>query len=288
MAGGDLWDRIGAVVPDALRSRRPVVPVVRLQGTIGIGMPLRPALTISGIADALDRAFSVRNAAEVALIINSPGGSPVQSHLIYRRIRMLADEHGVEVTAFVEDAAASGGYMLACAADRIIADPSSIVGSIGVVSASFGFERLIDKIGVERRLHTSGGRKSMLDPFLPEKPDDVARLEAIQGDVHRSFIDLVRERRGRRLAGDEALLFSGEFWVGARALDLGLIDGLGDIRATLRARHGEDVRIRMIGGRRPFLARRLLGVGTDGVAPGLGAELVSALEARALWARLGL
>ncbi len=194
------------MLPARFRSDVPIVPVVRLSGVIGISSPLRPGLTLANAARSLERAFAMRNARAVALSINSPGGAAVQSHLIHRRIRALADEKKLPVLAFVEDVAASGGYMIACAADEIIADQSSIVGSIGVVGGSFGFDKLIDKIGIERRLYTSGEHKAMLDPFLPEKPDDVTRLKAIQNEIHESFIGLVKSRRGAKLDSREIRL----------------------------------------------------------------------------------
>src|SRR6202789_2430415 len=221
-------------IPRRFRRDRPVVPVVRLSGIIGLSTPLRPGLSLAGIARTLDRAFATKNAAAVALAINSPGGSPVQSHLIFRRIRDLAAEHKRHVIAFVEDAGASGGYMIACAADEIVADPHSVVGSIGVVGGSFGFDKLIAKVGIERRLYTSGDHKAMLDPFLPEDPDDVERLKKLQREIHDDFIGLVKSRRGGKLAGAETDLFSGEYWTGNRALELGLIDAIGDLRSTLR------------------------------------------------------
>jgi signal peptide peptidase SppA len=233
--------------------------------------------------------FAMRNAAAVALAINSPGGSPVQSHLIFRRIRELAEEKKRRVIAFVEDAAASGGYMLACAADEIIADPSSIVGSIGVVGGSFGFDKVMTKIGVERRLYTSGAHKGMLDPFLPENPDDVARLKKLQREIHDDFIALVKSRRGDKLKGADEDLFSGEFWTGRRALDLGLVDSVGELRNTLRARFGEKVVTPLIGAERRLFGRRGSGVERGNFAPaGLAEDIISALEARALWARYGL
>src|SRR6476646_6207669 len=207
------------MLPARFRSDVPIVPVVRLSGVIGISSPLRPGLTLANAARSLERAFSTRNARAVALSINSPGGAAAQSHLIYRRIRALSDEKKLPVLAFVEDVAASGGYMIACAADEIIADQSSIVGSIGVVGGSFGFDKLIDKIGIERRLYTSGEHKAMLDPFLPEKPDDVTRLKAIQNEIHESFIALVKNSRGMRLTGPEKDLFSGEYWTGGKAIE---------------------------------------------------------------------
>jgi serine protease SohB len=277
------------VVPQRFRRDRPVVPVVRLAGVIGISTPLRPGLTIGGIARALERVFAVRNASAVALVINSPGGSATQSHLIFRRIRDLAQEKGRRVIAFVEDAAASGGYMLACAADEIIADQSSIVGSIGVVGGSFGFDKLIGRIGIERRLYTSGEHKAMLDPFLPENPDDVERLQNLQRQIHDDFIALVKARRGAKLSGEHKGLFSGEFWTGRRALELGLIDAIGDLRSTLRERFGDKVYTPLITADRGFFGRRALGVGaSQTLSAGLADEVISALEARALWARYGL
>ena len=196
-----LLDALRWLVPARFRTDIPVVPVVRLTGVIGVATPLRPGLMLSTVARSLERAFAMRNARAVALIINSPGGSPAQSHLILRRIRQLAEEKKIPVLAFIEDVGASGGYMLACAADEIICDQYSIVGSIGVVGGSFGFPKLMDKLGIERRLYTSGERKAMLDPFLPEKPDDVKRIKAIQKDIHEHFIALVKERRGAKLKG---------------------------------------------------------------------------------------
>jgi serine protease SohB len=238
---------------------------------------------MAGIARTLDRVFAVKNAAAVALAINSPGGSAVQSHLIFSRIRELAQEKKRKVIAFVEDAAASGGYMIACAADEIIANPYSIVGSIGVVGGSFGFDKLIARIGVERRLYTSGEHKAMLDPFLPENPDDVARLKSLQQQIHEGFIALVKSRRGDKLSGPENDLFSGEYWAGRRALDLGLVDGIGELRGTLRARFGDKVATPLVAAERRLFGRRV-----PGVSGGLAEDIISALEARALWARYGL
>src|SRR5262249_3637182 len=214
--------------------RGPVVPVVRLSGVIAAsGLLGNRGLSIESAAPLLRRAFDMRGAKAVALEINSPGGSPVQSALIGQRIRLLAEEKGLKVIAFVEDVAASGGYWLACAADEIIVDPHSIVGSIGVISAGFGFHDLIGRIGIERRLHTSGERKSMLDPFRPEKPEDVERLSSLQAEIHDGFKDWVRERRSGKLRADDATLFSGEFWDGRRGLELGLVDERGGLRRHL-------------------------------------------------------
>jgi serine protease SohB len=279
------------LVPARFRADIPVVPVVRLSGVIGVATPLRPGLMLSTTARSLERAFSTRNACAVALIINSPGGSPAQSHLILRRIRQLAEETKIPVLAFIEDVGASGGYMLACAADEIICDQYSIVGSIGVVGGSFGFPKLMDKLGIERRLYTSGERKVMLDPFLPEKPEDVKRIKAIQKDIHEHFIALVKERRGAKLRGSDKALFSGEFWTAQAAIDLGLADSLGDMRSTLRQRYGEKVRTPLIAAERGMFGRRLPSVNiaealTD--RPGLTDELLSTLEARAMWSHYGL
>ena len=220
----------------------PVVPVVRLTGVIGFSTPLRPGLTLAGIAPhARSRCSPCATPRRLPLAINSPGGSPAQSHLIFRRIRDLAQEKKRRVIAFVEDAAASGGYMIACAADEIIADPYSIVGSIGVVGGSFGFDKLIAKIGIERRLYTSGEHKAMLDPFLPENADDVERLKNLQREIHDDFIALVKSRRGAKLNGPESDMFSGEYWTGRRALELGLVDAIGDLRSVLRERYGDKV-----------------------------------------------
>ncbi len=292
--GADLGKRFRRLLPAALRAGPAVVPVVRLSGTIGIGTPLRPALTIAGVAAALDRAFSVRDAREVAIVVNSPGGAAAQAHLIYRRIRTLAEEKGLQVTAFVEDAAASGGYMIACAADEIVADRASIVGSIGVVTATFGFDKLMEKIGVERRLYVTGDKKSILDPFLPERPEDLKRIKAMQRDIQALFTELVRERRAGRLAAPERTLFSGEFWVGDRARALGLVDGVGDIVTTMKARYGEDVELQPMTEKQSVL-RRLFGGGRPQIglvgaplAAGLAGEIVAEAEVRALWARIGL
>jgi serine protease SohB len=281
------------ILPRRLRGDTPVVPVVRLSGVIGIATPLKSALTLASVARSLERAFGMRRARAVALQINSPGGSPVQSHLIYRRIRQLATESGRPVIAFAEDVAASGGYMVACAADEIVCDPSSLVGSIGVVGGSFGFSKLIDKLGIERRLYTSGDHKAMLDPFLPEKPEDVERLKSVQREIHEGFIELVKRSRGARLKGPEKTVFSGEYWTGSKAIELGLADAIGDLRSTLRARFGDDVLTPLISPARGWLGRVQPGVGAVGIdgllgGAGFAEEIISALEARALWSRYGL
>ncbi len=289
-----LLERLSEFLPARFRPGAAVVPVVRLSGVIGAVTPLRPGMTLSGVARMLERAFATKNAKAVALVINSPGGSPVQSRQIYLRIRQLAAEKKLPVLVFVEDVAASGGYMIACAGDEIFCDPSSILGSIGVVGGSFGLQELIKKIGVERRLYTSGEHKAMLDPFLPEKPEEVARLKAIQREIHDIFITLVKGSRGPRLKAGDDTLFTGEYWAGDTSVSLGLADGVGDLRSTLRARYGEKVLTPVIappsGMLSGLLGRRSPGAGQlaalDGFS-GLPDELISALETRAIWARFG-
>lgn len=263
-----------------------VVPVVRIGGTIGAVTPLRPGVTLAALSRSLDRAFEFPRASAVALVINSPGGSAVQSHAIHQRIRQLAAEKNLPVLAFVEDVAASGGYMIACAGDEIIVDPSSIVGSIGVVGGSFGFAEMLRKIGVERRIYTSGEHKAMLDPFLPENPEDVERLKAIQRQIHDHFIALVRARRGERIKAGEEDLFSGAYWVGERAIALGLADAVGDLRASLRTRFGEDVLMPLISPSSGFF-QGFFGRRGAGMALPSAEDLISAVEARAIWSRFG-
>src|ERR1700726_27663 len=290
-----LIDRLMEFVPARLRRGVAVVPVVRLSGVIGAVTPLRPGMSLTGVAKTLERAFATRNAKAVALMINSPGGSPVQSRQIYLRIRQLAAEKKLPVLVFVEDVAASGGYMIACAGDEIFCDPSSIMGSIGVVGGSFGFPELIKRIGVERRLYTAGEHKGMLDPFLPENPDDVARVKVIQREIHAAFIALVKQSRGARLKGSDDVLFTGEYWAGETSVSLGLADAIGDLRSTLRARYGDKVVTPLVapasGLLSGLLGRKSAGAGTlgqlDGFA-GLPDEVISALESRAIWAKFGL
>src|SRR6202163_5015137 len=265
-----LIDRLMEWVPARLRRGAAVVPVVRLSGLIGAVTPLRPGMSLAGVARMLERAFAMKNAKAVALVINSPGGSPVQSRQIYLRIRQLAAEKKLPVLVFVEDVAASGGYMIACAGDEIFCDPSSILGSIGVVGGSFGFVELIKKVGVDRRLYTAGEHKATLDPFLPENPDDVERLKALQKEIHQGFIDLVKGSRGPRLKGPEKTLFSGEYWSGTKAIELGLADGIGDLRSTLRARFGDKVVTPLIAAERSLLGRARPGIGLRGAAIGSG------------------
>jgi serine protease SohB len=254
----------------------PTVSVLRLYGAIGMGGGFGRGMDDESLAPIVERAFQPRRIKALALAINCPGGSPAQSALIAARIRRLADEKEVKVYAFVEDLAASGGYWLACAADEIYADANAIVGSIGVISAGFGFHEAIGRIGVERRVHTAGARKALLDPFRPEDGDDVARLERIQQGVHANFIDHVTRARGDRLNGDHDTLFTGDVWLAAEAEELGLIDGLGHLVPTMKARYGDDVSFNVARPRRTLLQR--LG------APGAG-DVLAALEERALYAR---
>jgi signal peptide peptidase SppA len=297
---GDRWgwpgllDRLMALIPARLRPGTAVVPVVRLSGLIGAVTPLRPGMSLAGIARTLERAFATKHARAVALVINSPGGSPVQSRQIYLRIRQLAAEKKLPVLVFVEDVAASGGYMIACAGDEIFCDPSSILGSIGVVGGTFGFQELIKRIGVERRLYTAGEHKAMLDPFLPENPEDVSRVKALQREIHAIFIALVKQSRGGRLKGADHVLFTGEYWAGETSVSLGLADAIGDMRSTLRARFGEKVLTPVIAPATGLLSglfgRKSAGAGAIGQiegAAGLPDELISALETRAIWAKFG-
>jgi signal peptide peptidase SppA len=289
-----LIDSLMEWIPARLRPGTAVVPVVRLSGLIGAVTPLRPGMSLAGIARTLERAFAMKHAKAVALVINSPGGSPVQSRQIYLRIRQLATEKKLPVLVFVEDVAASGGYMIACAGDEIFCDPSSILGSIGVVGGSFGFQELIRKVGVERRLYTAGAHKAMLDPFLPENPDDVARVKALQREIHAIFIALVKQSRGGRLKGADDVLFTGEYWAGETSVSLGLADAIGDLRSTLRTRYGDKVLTPVIapatGLLSGLLGRKSAGAGALSQLQGftgLPDELISALETRAIWAKFG-
>ncbi|MGV3651888.1 MAG: S49 family peptidase [Devosia sp.] len=260
----------------------PVIPVVRLHGVIAA--EARPGrLNINGVAPLLDRAFGMKGAPAVVIVVNSPGGSPVQSRLIAKRIRDLAREKAKRVIVLVEDAAASGGYFIAVAGDEIIADPSSIVGSIGVIFAGFGFVEAIDKLGITRRVHTAGTNKSTLDPFLPEKPEDVARIKQVESEIHQVFIDFVKERRGGKLTAPDAELFTGEWWTGVSGLRLGLVDALGDLHSEVRRRFGEEARIKIIEPRRPLFGLPRVGIGAT-----LAQDIGTTLEDKALWARFGL
>ena len=283
---------LSRVMPKRFRKEGIAIPVVRLQGVIMTGgNQFKPTLNLASVAPMLEKAFSKKDAPAVAISINSPGGSPVQSRLIYQRIRALAEEKNKKVLMFVEDVAASGGYMIALAGDEIFADPTSIVGSIGVVSGGFGFPELLRKIGVERRVYTAGENKVILDPFQPEKEGDVEYLKTLQVEIHKVFIDMVKMRRGSRLA-DDATVFSGLFGTGVRGLDLGLIDGMGEMRETLKRRYGKKTRLELVGGARNIFGRRLPGVVHGGAAGEVGVGMMTALadgiEEKALWSRYGL
>jgi signal peptide peptidase SppA len=275
------------------RRRAPVVAVVRLSGVIGDAGPLRRGLNLQTLTPRLEAAFSGRRTKAVALVINSPGGSPVQSDLIQQRVRELSREKEIPVFVFCEDVAASGGYWIALAGNEIYANPSSIIGSIGVISAGFGFEQAIAKLGVERRMYATGPNKGMLDPFQPEDPAHVAHLRSLHRDIFTRFQAWVRERRGARLKGDESELFSGAFWTGSKALELGLIDGLDDMRSVMRGRYGDKVRFRTYAASEGLLRR--LGLRPSGLVEcgggwggGWADELLASIEARALWSRFGL
>ncbi len=285
--------------------RGPIIPVVRLSGPIGMATPLRPGLSLAGVAGPLAKAFAMSKVPAVCIVINSPGGSPVQSSLIFQRVRQHATESKKKVYVFCEDVAASGGYYLAVCGDEIYADPSSIIGSIGVISASFGLDRAIERLGVERRVYTSGANKGALDMFQPEKAEDVALIKAIQRDIHDVFIGVVKDRRAGKLKGPDGELFSGAFWSAAKSLDYGLIDGIADMRVKMRALYGDNVRLVAVpmqpGGLLARL-RRLPGIAGGAGRPASGVDvetmpalgraiaddLVSAIEERAIWSRYGL
>jgi signal peptide peptidase SppA len=284
---------LNRLLPKRFRKTGLSIPVVRLHGTIMAGgSQFKQTLNIATVAPMLEKAFAKKDAPVVAISINSPGGSPVQSRLIYQRIRALAEEKDKKVLIFVEDVAASGGYMIALAGDEIFADPTSIVGSIGVVSGGFGFPEMLKKIGVERRVYTAGENKVILDPFQPEKEGDIEYLKTLQLEIHQVFIDMVKSRRGSRL-GEDSTIFSGLFWTGSRGLELGLIDGLGEMRDVIKRRFGKDAKLELIGGTRTLFGRRVPGVALGSanlgeIASGATAGLAEGLEERAMWSRFGL
>lgn len=286
-------DIIRPILPKKFRDKPVVIPTVRLSGAIMASQGMRPTLSIATAAGRLKKAFSVKDAPAVAIVINSPGGSPVQANLIYKRIRALAEENDKKVIVAVEDVAASGGYMIALAGDEIIADPSSIVGSIGVISAGFGFVNLIEKLGVERRVYTAGENKMILDPFKPEKKADIQYLRSIQDEIHDTFVDMVKERRGDVITGDEKEVFSGRFWTAPTGQSLGLVDRIGDIRSIVKERYGEKAQLKVIGAGGGFLKRSPpQGVSMPNDLSSIGAgfadHMVSQAEERAHWARYGL
>ncbi len=277
-------------LPGKLGKKEVVIPVVRLSGAIAASSgPLNKTLSLGGIASLLEKAFNDKKAPAVALVINSPGGSPVQSRLMYQRIRELADENDKKVLVFVEDVAASGGYMLAIAGDEIFVDETSIVGSIGVVSASFGFDKAIEKLGVERRVYTAGKNKVSLDPFQPEKKEDIKYIKELQLEIHQVFIDMVKARRGNKLS-DDPDIFTGKFWTGLRGKELGLVDGFGHVGSIIKQRFGKDAKLKLITQKKGLLGRG----GTPGVSFGADAASslveagISSAEEKALLARYGL
>jgi serine protease SohB len=282
------------LVPKRFRKEGVAIPVVRLNGAImASGSQFRPPLNLSTAAPALEKAFAYKDAPAVAISINSPGGSPVQSRLIFQRIRDLAAEKNKRVLVFVEDVAASGGYMIALAGDEIFADPTSIVGSIGVVSGGFGFPEMLKKIGVERRVYTAGSNKAILDPFQPEKESDIEYLKSLQFEIHQVFIDMVKERRGAKLV-DDPDLFSGLFWTGGRGKALGLVDGLSDMRSELKRRYGPKTRLELVSAPKGLFGRKAPGIGglSEDMAGRIGSAGVAAVadlaEEKALWGRFGL
>ncbi|EYR83410.1 MULTISPECIES: S49 family peptidase [unclassified Shinella] len=282
------------LVPKRFRKEGVAIPVVRLHGAImASGSQFRPPLNLATAAPALEKAFAYKDAPAVAISINSPGGSPVQSRLIFQRIRELAAEKNKRVLVFVEDVAASGGYMIALAGDEIYADPTSIVGSIGVVSGGFGFPEMLKKIGVERRVYTAGTNKAILDPFQPERENEIEYLKSLQLEIHQVFIDMVKERRGAKLA-DDPDLFSGLFWTGGRGVTLGLVDGLADMRSELKKRYGDKTRLELVSAPKGLFGRKAPGIGglSSDVAERIGSAGVAAVaglaEEKALWGRFGL
>ncbi len=289
--------------PKSWFKKQPKVAVLRLAGAIGISSPLNPGLSMALLADIIERAFEQKGVKAVALQINSPGGSPVQSSLIAGRIRALSEEKNIPVYAFCEDVAASGGYWLACAADEIYVDESSIIGSIGVVSSSFGFVEAIRKLGVERRVFTAGKNKVSMDAFLPLKEENVNRLKSLQLEIHESFISMVLKRRGEKVADAPEDLFTGEFWTGKRSVELGLVDGISDVRSKMREIFGDDVELELVEPKKGFFGRTkklgvslqagsLLSQNSDNAAinlpSGIAEEMLTAVEVRSLWSRYGL
>lgn len=263
----------------------PIVAVIKLDGIVGHIGPTKQGMTLESLESAIDKAFSFNRLKAVALLINCPGGSPVQTSLIYQRLRSLSEEKKIPIYSFVEDVAASGGYWLACGGDKIIADPNSLVGSIGVVFAGFGFPKLIDRLGIDRRVHTAGRSKSMLDPFLKENPDDVKRLEKLQVSIHENFIAVVRERRKDQLPAKDAHLFQGDVWTGSQAKELGLIDDFGTLQAVTKKKWGDLVVLKYVNKEKKGLRQRL-GLVKQQKDPDYWINsLLSAVYSWSLWSR---
>jgi len=287
--------KLSSLLPARFRMGQAVIPVVRLSGVIAAtGTPLSPVLSLAACAQPLQRAFEMKEAPVVAIVVNSPGGSPVQSRLIHGRIRQLARKHAKKVLVFAEDVAASGGYMIALAGDEIIADETSIVGSIGVVSAGFGFPEAIARLGIERRVYTAGENKAILDPFKPEKASDIDHLKDIQLEMHRIFIDMVKQARGAKLSDDKEI-FSGLFWIGTKAKELGLVDSCGMLGPVIAERYGDKAELKLITARRSLFGRGQPGIGISSgaeigsaLAAGLPAAALAEIETRAMWQRFGL
>ena len=261
--------------------KKKIIPHVKLNGVIGNVGKFKQGMDFSGQEEIIKKAFSIKKASAIALTINSPGGSPVQSHLIYKFIKRLAKKNKKKVLVFAEDVAASGGYLISCAGDEIYANSSSIIGSIGVIYSSFGFTELIKKIGVERRVHTAGKNKSTLDPFLEEKNEDIERLKKIQLDLHKDFIEVVEKSRNSKLKKSEVELFSGEFWSGSKAKGLGLIDGIGNANEILKEKFGEDVVIKKFEKSKSWLSQKLSSSNNQ------VDQLTNILDERSIWQRYG-
>ncbi|WP_417623444.1 S49 family peptidase [Paremcibacter congregatus] len=278
-------DLIAQIPLPMFQNRPPVVAILPLEGVIGSGSRFSSGLNLAGVEDKIKQAFEVGNVKAVALAVNSPGGSPVQSELIMRRIQRLSEEKDIPVYAFAEDVAASGGYLISLAAKEIYAHEASIVGSIGVISAGFGFHKAIEKVGVERRVYAAGDNKSVLDPFQPEKENDVKLLKEMQKDIHEFFKNLVKESRGDRLKGTQKVMFSGQFWAGKEALKLGLIDGVGDIHGVMKEKLGDKTKFKRIKDEKGFI-KGLLGMRGD--KSRISDEILATLETRSVWSRYGL
>lgn len=279
--------KLSRILPKFMQRSRVVIPVVKLHGAI---MASKNGLSLANLSSALEKAFAKKSVKAVALSINSPGGSPVQSALIHDRIRQLAQKNNIPVLVFCEDVAASGGYWLATAGDEIYANKMSIVGSIGVIAAGFGFVGAIDKLGIERRVYTAGKNKSILDPFKPEKADDIERLKGLHGEIHEVFIEQVKSRRGDKLKDENGDMFTGAFWTGGKALEMGLVDGLGNMHKILQKKFGPDVKLKLFERSSGLLAKLGLPRGqmAANLTEGLSADVIETLETRALWQRYGL
>jgi len=261
--------------------KKKIIAHIKLNGVIGNAGKFKQGIDFAGQEEIIEKAFSLKKGKVVAITINSPGGSPVQSHLIYKFIRAQANKNKKKVIVFAEDVAASGGYLIACAGDEIYANSSSIIGSIGVIYSSFGFTELIKKIGVERRVHTAGKNKSSLDPFQEEKSEDIERLKNIQLDLHKDFIKVVEESRGAKLKKNGIELFSGEFWAGSKAKELGLVDGLGNANEILKEKFGDDVVIKKFEKSKGWLSKKLSSSSNQ------IDQLANILEERSIWQRYG-